>query len=143
VAAVVTHISDAAAIVTSTTHALLHRVRTVVGAIAVQPALGDSATVAPAAAASSTSTATAAQVPDLGNGGGSSAVPTITAANPPTAPATQPIAVADRDVLAHLPMNWYGALAGIDALLAVAIVRRHRHSRNTAAAGSRDTFHRP
>ena len=63
----------------------------------------------------------------------SSAVRSITAANPPSAAATQPIAVADRDVLAHLPMNWFGTLAGIDALLAVAIVRRHRHSRNTSS----------
>lgn len=123
----------AAAIVTSTTHALLHQVRIVVGAIAGQPAPGDGAALAPAAAANSASTATAAQVPDLGNGGGSSGVPSITAANPPTVAATQPIAVADRDVLAHLPMNWFGTLAGIDALLAVAIVRRHRHSRNTSS----------
>src|SRR5437879_3297373 len=105
----------AAAIVTSTTHALLHQVRVLVGAIAVQPAPGDGAAVAPAAAANSAPTATAAQVLDRGNGGGSSAVRSITAANPPTVAATQPIAVADRDVLAHLPMNWFGTLAGIDA----------------------------
>jgi hypothetical protein len=123
---------QATAIVTSTTHALLHQVHTVVGAIPVQLAPGDGAAVAPAAA-SSTSTATAAQVLDPVNGGGSSAVPTITATNPPTAAAAQPMALADRDVLAHLPMNWFGALAGIDALLAAAIVRRHRHSRNTGS----------
>jgi hypothetical protein len=151
VAATVTRISDAAtqdspaqmaipavtlpqatAIVTSTTHALLHQVHTVVGAIPFELAPGDGAAVAPAAA-SSTSTAAAAQVLDPGNGGGPSAVPTITEANPPTVPSTQPIAIADSDVLAHLPMNWFGALAGIDALLAAAIVRRHRHSRNTGS----------
>src|SRR5438477_850430 len=61
---------SAAAIVTSTTHALLHQVRIVVGGIAVPPAPGNGAAVAPAAAANSASTATAAQVLALGNGGG-------------------------------------------------------------------------